>query len=257
MLHRLSFRKQYNSKKAGMELKKVLLCAVFLTMGICYGASPMADSFSAYRGWLFIAYVYCTIFGLLIFTAFEIVINCSSLKNAVKPRILQLTEYLRHHNVLAIIFYGILLALPFGIILDGIFQALWFIGIIPSLVLLFLFPILLSITYLRNRCLLSPKMTELLAVLLISAILASIAFIILTNAQLLPYIDDSYMFRTGNRVHYFGSQTHPYDSLMHIWEQTVYGLAATVVSIPLYGLGRLLRYLIQQLTKKKTPGQIE
>ena len=173
-----------------MELKKVLLCAVFLTMGICYGASPMADSFSAYRGWLFIAYAYCTIFGLLIFTAFEIVINCSSLKNAVKPRILQLTEYLRHHNVLAIIFYGILLALPFGIIIDAVFQALWFLSIFPVIGLLILFIILLPITYLRNRYLLSPKVTELLIVMVISAILASIVFIILTNAGLLPYTDD-------------------------------------------------------------------
>ncbi len=79
---------------------------------------------------------------------------------------------------------------PLGIILDAIYQILWLIVIVPIMVLLFLFLILLLITYLRNRYLLSPKVTELLIVLAISAILASIVFIILTNAGLLPYTDD-------------------------------------------------------------------
>ncbi len=51
------------------------------------------------------------------------------------------------------------------------------------------------------------------------------------------------MYRTGNREDYYGFLTHPYDSMMHICEQPVYGLAATVISLLLYGLGRLLRYL--------------
>lgn len=213
----------------------------------CYAAAGFADAYHDHQQWIFPAYFYCLIFGLLLLSGlFIISLICKTKTQEITSAI---SSYLIRHRILAIVVTGVLLAIPLGIIGSVSWEIIWFLSILPALALMLAFPMSLVNRTFREKYLLSPCMIKWSSMLSISAIVASLLFIILTNWNLLPGTDVTYLARP-NRLHpdYY-NPTHPYDSLKEIWGSPLLFIVEIPIAIILYWFGLLNRYLCRKLSE--------
>lgn len=224
-----------------------LLCSSFLlsltTTGVA--ASPYADEFSEHNHWIFTAYAYCLIFGAL----FMLILYICALKRKSRANALiaKVSYWLNEHPQISIIIMGMLWAVPIGIISQITWDVLSFQSIFPFIMMAIAFPLLLADSRFRKSVLLLPSMLKLSIFICLSAIMASLSFIILTKCGVLNGTDSLYFKRDSCMS--FHILTHPYDSLKHIWAMAPFYFAETVIAVALYYLGNLIRYIWKRIAK--------
>lgn len=215
-----------------------------------FAAAGFADGYNDHQHWIFPAYAYCLVFGLAFLLAWFII----SLvwKSEVRRTSEAVTSYLRKHSILAIIFSGILLAIPIGIIGAVSWEIIWFLSIFPFIGLMVAYPLILVNKHFREKWLLSPFWTKWSMMIAISAVSASLLFIILTNCDLLPGTDITYLARPDRTHRDFYSHAHPYDSMGEIWTLPLFFIGEIVLALAFYTLGMLNRQLCRKLSDTRT-----
>lgn len=199
-------------------------------------AAGFADAYYDHQQWIFPAYFYCLIFGLLIL--FGMFIISLIYKTRTQEITIAISSYLIRHRILAIITTGVLWAIPLGIIVFVSYEVIWFMSIFLWLALMIAFPICLINRNFMAKCLFSPFGMKWISMISISAIAASLLFIILTNCNMLSGTDITYLARP-NRFHpEFYIQTHPYDSMEEIWSIPIVFIAEIPIAIILYWLAK-------------------
>lgn len=213
----------------------------------CYAAAGFADAYHERQQWIFPAYFYCLIFGLVILFGMLIIsLMCRTKTQEITGAI---SSYLISHRILAIIVAGVLLAIPLGVIGSVSWEIIWFLSIIPALALMLAFPMSLVNRTFREKYMLSACMIKWTSMLSISAIIASLLFIVLTNLNLLSGTDITYLARP-NRLHPdFYHPSHPYDSLKEIWSIPLFFIVEIPIAVILYWLGLLNQYLCRKLSE--------
>lgn len=138
-----------------MKLLRYSLLLLLITSAVdCYAAAGFADEYNDHREWIFPAYAYCLAFGLAILLALFII---SLIRKSEVRRISEaISSYLCNHSISAIIFSGILLAIPIGIIAAVSWEIFWFLSILPVMGLMIAYPLILVNKRFREKCLLSP-----------------------------------------------------------------------------------------------------
>lgn len=154
-------------------------------------------------------------------------------------RIIETTSaYLIEHPLFGIIMAGILWAIILGVTVSVSWEIIWFLSIFPCLFIVFAFPLNLANKKIREKRLLSPPVLRWTGIISISAIFVSVLFIILTNYGILRGTDAIYFTLADNN-----HRTHPYDSMKEIWSMPFFFMVEVVVTIILFGLGKIYRYL--------------
>lgn len=229
-----------------MKLSKFSSFLLMMTAFNCYAAAGFADVYHDRQQWIFPAYFYCLIFGLLLLSGLFII--SLIYKTKTQEIISAISSHLIRHRILAIIVTGVLLAIPLGIIGSVSWEIIWFLSILPGLALMIAFPICLVNRNFREKCLLSQLGMKWASMISISAIVASLLFIVLTNWHLLSGTDITYL-ACPDRLHpNYYNQTHPYDSMEEIWGMPLVFIAEIPIAIILYWMGLLNRYLSRKLS---------
>lgn len=225
---------------------KDLAIALLLIPGSVFATAAFADAYYNHRNWIFPAYYYCLFFCLLLlFGMFIISLIYETKTQEITGAI---SYYLIRHRILAIIVTGVLLAIPLGIIGSVSWEIIWFLSILPALALMLAYPMSLVNRSFREKYLLSPCMIKWSSMLSISAIVASLLFIILTNWNLLSGTDITYFARPDRLHPDYYNPTHPYDSLKEIWGMPLVFIAEIPMAFILYWFGLLNRYLCKKLS---------
>ena len=133
-------------------MRKIALFLLSLP-SIAFAAAGFADAYYDHQKWIFPAYAYCLVFGLIILFSLVTV----SLIYKTKARYISehISVYLIKHRIWAIIITGILLAIPIGIIGSVSWEIIWFLSIFPLMGLMVIFPIILINKSFREKYLLS------------------------------------------------------------------------------------------------------
>lgn len=212
----------------------------------CYAAAGFADAYHDHQQWIFPAYSYCLILGLLCLLGMFII----SLiwKSKTQEITSSISSYLIRHRMSAIMATGVLLAIPLGIIVSVSWEIIWFLSILPGLALMIAFPICLVNRNFREKCILSQLGLKWISMISISAIVASLLFIILTNLNLLSGTDVTYLERPDRLHSHYYNPTHPYDSLKEIWVSPLLFIAEIPIATFLYWMGLLNRYLCRKFS---------
>lgn len=214
---------------------------------LAFAAAGFADAYHDHQQWIFPAYSYCLIFGLLIlFAMFIITLIC---RTKTQETVGAISSYLINHRIIAIIVSGVLLAIPLGIMESVSWEIIWFLSILPGLALMLAFPISLVNKTFREKYLLSPSLLKWSFMISVSAIAASLLFIVLTNQNMLSGTDVTYFARPDRLHPDFYNPTHPYDSLKEIWSMPLVFIAEIPIAIILYWIGLLNRYLCRKLSE--------
>ena len=225
---------------------RYLSIALLLIPTPAFGAAGFADAYHDHQQWIFPAYFYCLIFGLLLLSGlFIISLICKTKTQEITSAI---SSYLIRHRILAIVVTGVLLAIPLGIIGSVSWEIIWFLSILPALALMLAYPMSLVNRSFREKYLLSPCMIKWSSMLSISAIVASLLFIILTNWNLLSGTDITYFARPDRLHPDYYNPTHPYDSLKEIWGSPLLFIVEIPIAVILYWFGLLNRYLCRKLS---------
>lgn len=225
---------------------RFLAVTLLLIPAPAFAAAGFADAYHDHQQWIFPAYSYCLTFGLLfLFGMFTISLIR---KTKTQETISAISSYLIRHRILAIIVTGVLLAIPLGIIGSVSWEIIWFLSILPGLALMIAFPICLVNRNFREKCLLSQLGLKWISMVSISAIVASLLFIILTNLNLLSGTDVTYLARPDRMHPDYYNPTHPYDSLTEIWGMPLVFIAEIPIAIILYWMGLLNRCLCRKFS---------
>lgn len=235
-------------------MKKLALFLLFVP-SIAFAASGFADAYSDHRRWIFPAYAYCLVFGLIVILSLFII----SLIYKQKTRHIteQISAYLIRHQIFAIVFTGILLAVPIGIICAVSWEFIWFLSIFPFMCLMVAFPIILVNKRFREKLLLSTFWVKWSLLISISSITASLLFIVLTDCNLLTGTDITYLARHDRFHRGFYYPTHPYDSMKEIWSMPVFFICEIVVALILYSFGILSRIIYRKLSALRHRKRVE
>ena len=91
-----------------------LALLLLLVSSIAFAAAGFADAYNDHQRWIFSAYTYSLVFGLIAL----VVLFIKSLIYQIKTQHISehISVYLIRHKILAIVCTGILLAVPIGII---------------------------------------------------------------------------------------------------------------------------------------------
>lgn len=236
-----------------MKYIKIVLPFLFIILSAkAFAAAGFADCYYDHQHWIFPAYAYCLGFGLVILLIMTI--TSLFIKTKTKSVIRTTSTFLKEHAICGIIVAGILWAIILGIIGAVSWEIIGFLIILPFLATIYCFPFVLANKKIREKWLLSPIILKWTAMIVISAIISSVIFIILTNFGVLKGTDITYLARPDRIHHDFYSPTHPYDSMKEIWEMPLFFMAEIIIAIFLYYLGMLNRYLCVKLSairKKK------
>lgn len=225
---------------------RYLSIALLLIPTPAFAAAGFADAYHDHQQWIFPAYFYCLIFGLLLLSGlFIISLICKTKTQEITSAI---SSYLIRHRILAIVVTGVLLAIPLGIIGSVSWEIIWFLSILPALALMLAYTMSLVNRSFRENYLLSPCMIKWSSMLSISAIVASLLFIILTNWNLLSGTDVTYFARPDRLHPDYYNPTHPYDSLKEIWGSPLLFIVEIPIAVILYWFGLLNRYLCRKLS---------
>ncbi len=223
-------------------LRLTLFSTIFLSFpASAFAAAGFADLFIEHRQWIFPAYAYCLLFGLAIL--FLMLTMSFVWKTKTREYIQTISTNMIRHRILAIIFCGVSLAIPIGL-LESVSWELWgFSSVLPFACVLIAFPVILVVRRLWNTYLLSPFWIKWSLMIALSSIFASLLFIILTKCNILPGTDITYWNHRSIFVPNFHSPSHPYDSIVEIWSTSLFLLGDIAVALLLYGLGILKRYM--------------
>lgn len=222
---------------------------------IAFAAAGFADRYYDHQQWIYPAYAHCLLFGLIVLFCLFII----SLRHKTKTQHISehISVYLIRHKILAIVFTGVLLAIPIGIIGAVSWEIIWFLSILPFMGLMVAFPIILVNKRIREKLLLSTFWIKWSLLISISSISASFLFIILTDCNLLTGTDITY-FARPNRLHRgFYSPTHPYDSMKEIWFLPLFFIGEIVISLIFYLLGILNRFIYRKLSASRHRRRVE
>lgn len=213
-----------------MKLNNCLNKRVFLLSLICliaieaYGYAPWVDEFNRFTKWLKPAYLYCSLFGIIIFIGLIVIFYLY--KEEINHFYKQLNSYLKSNPFTSVDLGGCLLAIPLGLISGALYITCWFPSIGFIIPLMFMFIIILSFGTLRNK-ICNRHTLKFLSIISMSVFLSSLVFII--GSQLgLPHLDQKY-YEWSNELKGPLISNHPFDSLKCIWEFVPY----FIVLIPL------------------------
>ena len=228
------------------QMKKYL-CFLIFTPATAFAAAGFADAYHDHQHWIFPAYAYCLVFGLITL----LLLAGASLiwKAKTQTFALRISSYLVDHKIAAIIFTGLLLAIPIGIIGNVLWEIIWFLSILPVLCMMVAFPLILVNRKFREKCLLSQFWIKWSLMITASIILASLLFIIFTNCDLLPGTDITYLARPDRYHRGFYSPTHPYDSMLEIWGISFFFIGEIIIATILYWLGIINRTVCKRLSE--------
>ena len=192
-------------------MKRLYSILLVLIPLLGFATAGFAERRFSYEKWLAPAGYYCIIFGLISFALLTLIslIWKRSLKNAFK----KFSDFLlKHSTTLGVIFSGLLLSIVFGLLLTGFEYILWILSIFPGIVMIFGMPIIISFKSIRNKWLLNPCFLKWSAIFSLSAIIASLKFMICAKNGIIPGLD-IWVNPFGRNKFY----SHPYDSLFYIW----------------------------------------
>lgn len=208
---------------------------------LAFAAAGFADAYYDHQRWLFPAYAYCLVLGLLILLG--LVSTFLIYKTKTRHISEHVSEYLIQHPVLAIVFTGVLLAIPLGILSALSWEIIWFLALLPIMGLMAIFLIILVNKRFREKLLLSPFWIKWGVIISMSSILASVLFIILTECNLLTGTDITYFARPDRLHPGFYSATHPFDSMKEIWAMPLTFISEIAIALILYSFGILNRVI--------------
>ncbi len=235
-------------------MRKLALLLSFVP-SIAFAAAGFADAYNDHQRWIFPAYAYCLVFGLIVLLVlFILSLIC---KTKTRQILEHISVYLKRHRILAIVFTGVVLAIPIGIIGAVSWEIIWFLSIFPFMGLMVAFPIILVNKRFREKLLLSPFWLKWSSLVSISSITASLLFIILTNCDLLVGTNITYLARPDRLHRGFYSPTHPYDSMKEIWFMSLFFIGEIVISLMLYSLGNLNRFIYRKLSASRHRRRVE
>ena len=221
------------------------IASIFLFSSlICFGRAGFADAFYDFQAWVYPAYLTCLLIGtcilaLLIFLSWRF-------RTRTDRMCAKASEYLRTHRLLGVLVAGALLAIPLGIAMSVLWQLIWLMAIFVFMGVIYSFPFALAIGRLRNKFLLNRKMLKWGCILAISAILASVLFIVLIELKLLPFSEDSIFARSRSGIYI---TSHPWDSLKDIWAMTGLLIVEVIFSLILVLIGKSIRYIYRRFGK--------
>ena len=230
-------------------MNKNIIISAWLFVSSClsmYAAAGFADNFNDRQHWIYPAYLYNLIFGVIVLFG----IWCATMKWKSKSKLIieSISTYLRCHPIMAIISTGLLLSVPFALSMSLMWEILWFLALIPAFGLIILFPFLLGIKYCREKWILPTHILKWLIIFDITCCISSCLFILLTNTGILPNTEITYLARPNGVHSDFYSPTHPYDSLKEIWEPSLLFIAEIVIALGLFGFGKINDYLRNKLS---------
>lgn len=208
---------------------------------VAFAAAGFADAFHAHRRWIFPAYAYCLVFGITILLG--MLFASFIWKSKMRTLTEKISRYLINHREIAIIFMGILQAIPIGIILDVSYEFMWIMAVGPTMELMIALPIILLNRQIREKWLLSSLWIQVSLMIAISSIAASLVFVVLTNYDMLPGTDNLYFhrgYRGPEELHY---SAHPYDSMIEVWTMPIFVMAEIPFILMLHWIGGGIRYL--------------
>lgn len=222
---------------------------------IAFAAAGFADRYYDHQRWIYPAYAYCLVFGLIVLLCLFIL----SLIYKTKTRHISehISVCLIRHKILAIVFTGVLLAIPIGIIGAVSWEIIWFLSMLPFMGLMVAFPIILVNKRFREKLLLSQFWIKWSLFISISSITASLLFIILTACNLLTGTDITNLAHPDRLHQGFYFQTHPYDSIKEIWFLPLFFIGEIVISLMLYLLGVLNRFIYRKLSASRYRRRVE
>lgn len=226
-----------------MRNKLIALLTLLTISSVAFAMAGIADRFYEYQAWIFPAYLYNLIFGVIfavILTAFFFI-----LRKPLNQTLSRACKYLESHSSIAIVSIGILFSIPLGILCKTLYHRLWFIAIIPTFGLMLIYPFVLSVKRFRNSTLRFHKILVIAIIIAISAMLASVCFIIFTKFGWLSHSNGTYFNLSTN----FKILTHPFDSIKSIWGGTLIFMCETVLSLILLWIGKSLSSVASQLLK--------
>lgn len=198
--------------------KRLLILIVSALPMPAFALAPIADSFYNYRKWIFTAYKYNLIFGLV--SLAMLTATFFIWKKKMRHIVNKFCDYLESHPSTAVVSCGLLLGIPIGILCGVMYQlSIDDIIFLPFLMIMYLLPVILLIRQYRNSLVNSRRLMTVLIILSASCICASILFIIFTKLDLLPGTKDIYWnWRMRNNSR---GMTHPFDSVISIWNGTI------------------------------------
>lgn len=214
---------------------------------IAFAAAGFADAYYDHRRWIFPAYAYSLVLGLIVL--FGLVTTSLIYKTKTRYISEHISTYLIKHRILAITITGILLAIPIGIICSVSWEIIWFLSVFPFMGLMVIFPIILINNRFREKYLLSLFWIKWSLFISISSITASLLFMILTDCNLLSGTDITYLARPDRLHQEFYPSTHPYDSMKEIWVTPLFFIGEIVIALLIYFVGILNRYICGVISK--------
>ncbi|MDE5858697.1 MAG: hypothetical protein K2H32_10145 [Muribaculaceae bacterium] len=122
---------------------------LLLVSSIVHAAAGMADRFDEHQHWVFPAYAYCLLFGIIILLGLFIAMLVY--KDRIETVTDRISSYLKKHPFGAILFIGVSLTIPVGIMGSVSWEILWFFAIFPFLGMLGLFPAVLLCKYPKEK----------------------------------------------------------------------------------------------------------
>ena len=228
-----------------MKNKLILLLTLLAVPSVAFAAAGMVDRIKYFRHWIYPAYLYNLKFGIAFLIGF--VVLYFVFRKPLDKVYNKFSGYLKRHPTLAVIICGVLFWLPFGIIMEalGYCKIVWdrkiFLAIIVIVVVgtLFGFIIFSACGRFRNKVLISPLFLKISSALVLSMICASALFIILTKVGLLNIDNMVYHTYRGG----FKYITHPFDSVIYIWNYSVRFLWFILYSLIILWIGNAYRWL--------------
>jgi hypothetical protein len=216
-------------------MKKSVAPLLLFIPASAFAAAGIADAYDDHQRWMLPAYAYCLAFGLIFLLVF--VLLTKHWKTRTKTMTDGVSTYLKRHSILAIIFSGILLAVPIGIMVAVSWDVISFLAIFPFMGFLIGLPVILVNRRCREEFLLSSFWIKWGIMVLLSSCLASLLFVVLTNRDLLVGTDITYYARPS-RIHPNSFlRSHPYDSMIEIWSMSMVFICEIVVALIVYLLG--------------------
>lgn len=226
-----------------MRNKLIALLTLLTSSSVAFALAGFAERFYEYQAWIFPAYLYNLIFGVIfavILTAFFFI-----LRKSLNRTLSRVCKYLESHSSIAIVSVGILFSIPLGILCITLYHLLWLIAKIPILGLMLIYPLALLHKRYRNSILRLHKILRIAIIIAISAMLASVCFIVFTKLGWLSHTNATY----SNPYDNFKILTHPFESIKSIWSGPLFFMCETVFSLILLWIGKGLSAVACQLLK--------
>ena len=227
-----------------MKNRFIALLTLLAVPSVAFAAAGMIDSINDFRHWIYPAYLYNLKFGIAFLIGF--VVLYFVFKKSWDNTINRISCYLRTQPSLAVIVCGVFFWLPFGIMMRALDY--WKLGEIGEDWITFLVIVLFGTTFgfiilsacsrFRNKVLISPLFLKVSSALVLSAIFASVLFIILTKSGLLKIDNMVYHTYRGG----FKYITHPFDSVIYIWYYAVCFLWCILYSLIILWFGNAYRW---------------